>query len=161
MNVTKKLIITGVIISTLASAGAFARGGNDDNKRGAQIDPAERYEYIFTQLDLTEDQQSSVLDMMKTLRDEQRDTMREAMQALRDSDERPDRETMDAQREAHRTTMMTQLSDQLNTVLSAEDTAEFIEYLDFHSRQMANGERGPKGPRGPRQEANSEGSADE
>jgi hypothetical protein len=137
MNLTRKLIITSTLISTLAVAGAYACGSqNGGNQRGAQIDPAQRFEYIFNQLDLSADQRSGVLSILEDLqaqRDERRSTMQEQVQSLND---RPSVEEMQAIREANRASMLTQLTDELNTVLPADDTAAFINYIEFHSQRM-------------------------
>ncbi|PTY37546.1 hypothetical protein BGP77_13685 [Saccharospirillum sp. MSK14-1] len=128
-------IATALAVALTASAsGAFAWGGND---RGQ--DPSERFNYIFTELNLTEDQAEDVLDVMRTFRDDQR----QAMQARRDSGAgRPSAEEFaDLRAQAH-----TALSDQLGTVLSATQVEELMTYLEFHGPMMGGGRHHGRGP---------------
>jgi Spy/CpxP family protein refolding chaperone len=144
MNIIVKTAITGALVSTLISASAFAKG--PDENRGPKIDPAERFEYIFDQLELSEDQRTSVLDIMEALREENREQMQANREAMQNAEERPSREEMDALREAKQAAMRVQLTDQLNTVLSAEDATALVDYLDFHHRLMAGGQHRPNRP---------------
>lgn len=130
------LIATTLAVALAASAGnAFAWGGND-----RQPDPAERFSYIFSELNLTDEQAEDVLDVMRTFRDDQR----QAMQARRDSGAgRPSEEEFEALRSNARTA----LADQLGTVLTADQVDDLMTYLEFHGPMMGGGRRGEhRGP---------------
>jgi len=122
----KALIATGLVVALAAgSTGAFAWGGGEKGPR----DPGQRFEYIFSQLNLTEEQSTQVIDVMKSFAEAQR----EAMQERRESGaERPTQE----ERDALRADVQQQLADQLGTVLQPTQVDELIEYLEFHSKGM-------------------------
>lgn len=145
MKKFNKTLLAGAVAATLLmSAGVtYAKGGF-----GSDRYPTERFDYIFTQLNLTEEQRSTVLDVLETSMEAQRETMRDSMWALRDQDERPSREQMQALMESHQATLYQTLTDQLNTVLSPEVTAEFIEYMDAHHAMGGMGGWGSMGGRG-------------
>lgn len=125
----KALIATGLVIALAAgSTGAFAWGGGEKGPR----DPGQRFEYIFTQLNLTEEESTQVIDVMKSFAEAQR----EAMQERRESGaERPTQE----ERDALRAEAQQQLADQLGTVLQPTQVEELIEYLEFHGKGMKGG----------------------
>jgi len=148
MKTLNKKLIAGAIALTLAATAAtsFAKGG-------AEKDPTQRFNYIFTQLELNEAQQADVIAVMEVLREEHRQEMWDQRKETRDSEDRPSAEEMAALKEANRAEQTQALTDQLNTVLSPELTAELVEYLDAHRAMgMQKGQRGGKGgPNGQRQ----------
>lgn len=136
------LIATTLALALTAGAGtAFAWGGPDGPRA-----PADRFTYIFSELNLSEETADDVLEVMDNFRDEQR----QAMQARRDSGAgRPSEEEFEAIRSQARTA----LSDQLGTVLSADQVDELMTYLDYHGPMMGAGRPGGRhhdgGFRGP------------
>ncbi|MFG1495806.1 hypothetical protein ABMA57_04160 [Saccharospirillum sp. HFRX-1] len=125
------LIATALAVALTAGASsALAWGGND-----RQPDPAERFGYIFNELNLSDDQAEEVLDVMRNFRDDQR----QAMQARRDSGAgRPSEEEFAELRAQARTA----LSDQLGTVLSATQVEDLMTYLEFHGPMLGGGRHG-------------------
>ncbi|EAR08061.1 hypothetical protein [Reinekea blandensis] len=146
MTSFKKQFIAATVVATLAlgagSAYAFNGGG-----RG-QVDAAERFDYIFTQLELTDAQRTEVLAVLEANWDAQRDAMWEVRQSLMDREERPSYEEMQAIRDAHQADMTQQLTDELNVILRPDVTAEFIEYMEAHRGGFGPGSRGGMGERG-------------
>lgn len=142
MNTLNKKIIAGTVAATLVlTAGfTFAKGSGDE-----QRDPSQRFEYIFTQLDISETDQAQVIEVMEGVMEMQRDAMWAVKQDLRDREERPTKEEMQSIRETQKASMLQQMTDQLNTVLSPEVTEEFVEYLEAHSHMAMHGKRGGKG----------------
>lgn len=141
MKTFNKKLISSAIVLTMSTVAAvsFAKGpGNSD------YDPAQRFDYIFTQLSLTDAQQADVLAVLEQNRETNRDAMKAQMQALRDSEDRPSREEMFALREANREARNIELTDQLNMVLSPEVTNQFVEYLDAHRGMDMHADRGSK-----------------
>ena len=124
----KALIATGLVVALAAgSTGALAWGGGNKGPH----EPSQRFEYIFNQLNLTEEQSTQVIDIMQSFAESQR----QAMQERRDSGaERPTQEEMDAIRAEARQ----QLSDQLGTVLQPTQVEELTTYLEFHSKGMGS-----------------------
>lgn len=109
-------LLTATLLATLLTAPAWA---GDDDRRGHRLD------YIFNQLELTEEQRTQVQDIMKTVMEERREDMR----ARRQSGEgRPSREEMQALREEHRA----ELANRLNAVLTGEQVNELTTYLEAH-----------------------------
>lgn len=138
LNKTNAVLATALTIALTAGAtGAFAWGGGD-----RQPDPAERFSYIFNELNLTEAQSTEVLDVMRSFADDQRTAMR----ARRDSGAgRPSSEEMASLRAAAQTA----LADQLGTVLTADQVADLMTYLEFHGPMMRGGGRhGDRHPNG-------------
>ena len=128
------LIATALAVALTTSAtSALAWGGNERPQ-----DPAERFSYIFNELNLSDEQAEEVLDVMRSFRDDQR----QAMQARRDSGAgRPSADEFAALREqAH-----TALSDQLGTILSATQVEELMTYLEFHGPMMGGGRHHGRG----------------
>lgn len=122
----KALIATGLVVALAAgSTGALAWGGGDKGSR----EPGQRFEYIFTQLDLTEEQSTQVIDIMRGFAESQRDAMRERRES---GAERPTQEEMETLRAEARQ----QLTDQLGTVLQPTQVEELITYLEFHGKSM-------------------------
>lgn len=151
----KKLIASAIVASMFLGAGAtFADGFYRQDR-----DPAQRLNYIFTQLQISEEQQQQITEIMQNVYQEQRQVMWEQMQTLRNADERPTQEEMLTYREEHRATQRQALTDQLNTVLDPSVTEDLVEYLDAHqamgmgmredrmdrSDRMNNGGFKPKG----------------
>ncbi len=141
MNKLKKnVLITGLsVLLVTGAASTFAGGfGRDDSHRsGAHMD------YIYAQLALTKETQAAVTDILDDLRDQNRDEMRAAMDKLFDADTKPTREQLDALRAEHQAEMTTEYTDKLNTVLSADQTAELVKYLNAHgpAMRMMGGDR--------------------
>ena len=125
------LIATTLALALTAGAGtAFAWGGPQGPR-----DPADRFDYIFSELNLSEETADDVLEVMDNFRAEQR----QAMQARRDSGAgRPSEEEFAAIRSQARTA----LSDQLGTVLSADQVDELMTYMDYHGPMMGAGRPG-------------------
>ncbi|WP_320824182.1 Spy/CpxP family protein refolding chaperone [Reinekea sp.] len=123
----KRKILAAVMTVTLASAAVatYALGNR-------AVDPADRMGYIFTQLNLTDSQQSEVLDLLKTLSAEQRTQMKANMEAMRDADTRPTRDEMTALHDSHRAAQTQVITDRLNTLLAPDVTADLVTYLDAH-----------------------------
>jgi len=123
----KRTILAAVMTVTLASAavGTYALGNRT-------VDPAERMSYIFTQLNLTESQQTEVLDLLATISAEQRTLMQAQREAMRDTDIRPTHEEKKALRDSHRATQIQVITDRMNTLLTPDVTAALVTYLDAH-----------------------------
>jgi len=123
----KTLIATGLVIALAGSAGAvYAKGAMNQDRM------AERFDYIFTQLSLTEAQRTSVVEVMTSQMDEMRGQRHEQRMA---EGERPTQE----ERQAIRAGMQFALADELGTVLQADQVEGLMTYMDAHS---------PKGGRG-------------
>lgn len=125
----KTLIATAVVIALAGSVGAvYAQGAMNQNRM------TERFDYIFTELNLTEAQRTEVVDIMTT----QMNDMREQHRAQRDADfERPTAE----ERQALRTAAHTALIDELGTVLQAGQVEDLITYLEAHQSRGGKGMR--------------------
>lgn len=120
-------LLTAALLSALMTTPAWA-GNEADGRQGQRLD------YIFTQMELTDEQRTQTLDVLKTLMEERRTEM----QAHRQSGEgRPSREQMQAWREQHRT----ELAERLNAVMTEAQTSEFITYLDAHRPHHHRGMR--------------------
>lgn len=137
----KTLIATAVVIALAGSAGAaYAHSSMNQGRM------TERFDYIFTQLSLTEAQRTEVVDIVTT----QMTELREQHRAQRDSDaERPTAE----ERQALRAEARTALEDELGTVLQADQVEGLIAYLEAHQprgdKGMRGGHRGgPQAPAG-------------
>jgi Spy/CpxP family protein refolding chaperone len=145
-----KKILAGLIAVTLVtSAGVtFANGegreatSDDGQKHGQMHKQGDRSEgkasslnldYIFNQLSLDDDTQTSVKTVLDTFREEQRAKMTTQRDEMRANATKPSAEEMVALREARQTEATTALTDQLNTLLSPDQTAEFVEYLKAHA----------------------------
>lgn len=140
----KALIAAGLTVMLAAGAtGAYAWGGDKHGTR----DPGQRFEYIFTQLNLTEEQSQQVIDVMKTFAESQREAMQERREA---GGERPTQEEFEAMREAAHQ----QLADQLGTVLQPSQVEELITYMEFHGKGMRGGPGGHHHRGGDRQAPN-------
>ena len=147
----KRKILAAVMTVTLASAAVatYALGNR-------AVDPADRMGYIFTQLNLTDSQQSEVLDLLTTLSAEQRTQMKAQMEAMRDADTRPTRDEMAALHDSHRAAQTQVITDRLNTLLAPDVTADLVTYLDAHRVARLKGgqhggaenDRGDRGDRG-------------
>ena len=95
----------------------------------------DRFDYIFSQLNLTDAQRSEVVDIMTTQMAERREQHREQRDSGAD---RPTAEERQALRDAARTA----LSDELGTVLQADQVEGLITYLEAHQPQGKKGMRG-------------------
>jgi hypothetical protein len=97
-------------------------------------------DYIFTQLDLTEDAQANATAVIESFAEAQQAKMKEHRSQMRDSDTRPSREEMEALREAQQAAATIALTDQLNTVLSPDQTVEVVEYINAHAAKRGEGQ---------------------
>ncbi|TCS40466.1 hypothetical protein BCF53_109176 [Reinekea marinisedimentorum] len=150
MNSLKKKFVAGGIVLVMATsaAGVFAKGGSftgeGERKGGVNLD------YIFTELALTDDQQTEVTEIITQLKEKNFEARKEAREARKEASEAPSAEERQAARDANRAAHMQELTDQLNTVLSADDAEDLVTYLDAHhgSREGERGDRNGKGERG-------------
>lgn len=118
-------LLTAALLSALMTTPAWAGDPGGDH-RGQRLD------YIFAQLELTDEQRAQALEVMKTLMEERRTDM----QARRQSGEgRPSREEIQALREQHRA----ELTERLNTVMTEAQVNEFITYLEAHRPRHHHG----------------------
>ena len=126
----QSLIAIGVVMALAGSASAvYAHDAMNQNRM------TDRFDYIFTQLNLTDTQRAEVLDIMTTQMAERREQHREQ----RDSDaERPTAEERQALRDAARTA----LTDELGTVLQADQVEGLITYLEAHQPRGGKGMHG-------------------
>lgn len=124
------LIAIGVVVALAGSASAvYAHDAMNQNRL------TDRLDYIFTQLNLTDAQRTEVVDIMITQVAERREQHREQ----RDSDaERPTAE----ERQALRAEARTALTDELGTVLQADQVEGLITYLEAHQPRGGKGLRG-------------------
>ncbi len=133
----KTLITTAVVIALAGSAGAvYAHDAMNQSRL------TERFDYIFTQLNLTETQRTEVVDIMTTQMAELREQHREQRA---NGAERPTPE----EREALRAEIRTALADELGTVLQGDQVEGLITYLEAHLPKGGKGMHG--GHRGGRQ----------
>jgi hypothetical protein len=132
MNNLKNKFIAGgiVVIMSATAAGAFAKGGKDDSERALQR--GANLDYIFTELSLSEQQQADVNAVMEAHRAEREEVRNSMREAMRNADEKPSREEMQTVRDTNRTVHLQALTDELNTVLPADDAADLVAYLDAH-----------------------------
>lgn len=109
-----------------------------------------RWDYIFTQLDVTDEQQAQVHDLFQELAAERRAKMQEHREARRqyreasgqqyqdkrerraERQQRPDREAWQAERQARREQARQNLQDRLGTILTPDQVEGFIAYLNAH-----------------------------
>ncbi|TCS37674.1 Spy/CpxP family protein refolding chaperone [Reinekea marinisedimentorum] len=145
MSTMKKKIAAGGLALILATAavGAFAKGGQENGDKGERRGNV-NLDYIYTELALSEEQQADVNAVLEAFRDQTREDMKAAMEEFRDAEERPSREEMAEIREAHRAELLASLTDELNTVLTADQAEDLVTYIDAHSQ---GGPRGPQGDR--------------
>ncbi|WP_394170731.1 Spy/CpxP family protein refolding chaperone [Saccharospirillum alexandrii] len=124
------LIAIGVVVALAGSASAvYAHDAMNQNRM------TDRFDYIFTQLNLTDAQRAEVVDIMTTQMAERREQHREQ----RDSGaERPTAEERQALRDAARTA----LTDELGTVLQADQVEGLITYLEAHQPRGGKGMHG-------------------
>lgn len=123
----KTLFATAVVIALAGSAGAvYAHDGINQTRL------TERFDYIFTQLNLTEAQRADVVEIMTTQMTERREQHREQRAS---GAERP---TLEA-RDARRAEIRTALADELGTVLQADQVEGLITYLDAHQPSDGKG----------------------
>lgn len=132
----KTLFATAVVIALAGSAGAvYAHDGMNQSRL------TERFDYIFTQLNLTEAQRAEVLDIMTTQMTEQRE------QHWQQHDSGAERPTAE-ERQALRAAARTGLTDELGTVLQADQVEGLITYLEAHQprrgKGMHSGHRGDR-----------------
>jgi Spy/CpxP family protein refolding chaperone len=130
-TLSRKSIVAGSLIIALASSAGFVYAHEAMN----QDRVSDRFDYIFTQLNLTDDQSAATIDIMQT----QREEIREHHRANRDAGaERPTAEQRDALREkAH-----TALADELGSVLQADQVEGLMTYLEAHQSRGGKGMRG-------------------
>lgn len=116
--INKKQLLTATLLATLIAAPVWA-GDQGEHQHGPRLD------YIFSQLELSEEQRSEVQTLLQDFRSERR----EAMKTRREAGEpRPSREEMLDLRETHQR----ELAERLSTVLTAEQVEEFTTYLEAH-----------------------------
>jgi len=119
MNFTRNSIVASSL--ALASSAGFVYADDELNREWAE----ERFDYIFTELALTDSERAATLDILQA----QMGEMREQRRAMHDAGaERPTPE----QREALRTPAYATLSDQLETVLQEDQIKGLITYLSAH-----------------------------
>lgn len=144
MNTLKKKLVAGGVALVLATTavGTFAKGGPDkegERRGGMNLD------YIFTQLELTDEQRTEVQEVMTAFREQAREERAAEREARKNSEEeKPSQEEREAMREEAKAAMLVALTDQLNTVLAADDTAELIDYLEAHAGDHKGDKRGGK-----------------
>lgn len=146
MSTFKNKIAAGGLALILATTavGAFAKGGQqngDRSDRGGNVN----LDYIYAELALSEEQQAEVNAVLDAFRDQTREEMKAKMEEIRNAEERPSREEMAEMREAHRAELITALTDELNTVLSADQAEDLVTYIDAHSQKGPRGGRPEKG----------------
>lgn len=150
-----KKILAGLIAVTMATTAGitFANGsgnGRDANnengqkhsqmdQRGDRMARGLNLDYIFGQMSLDEQTQANVEDVLKSFQEAQRDKMSAQRDEMRAKDTKPSAEEMAELREAHQAEVTTALTDQLNMVLSPDQTSEFVEYLEAHSGKGGRG----------------------
>lgn len=118
----KHWMIAGGLAITMTTATVFAHDEDPASRA------AERFDYIFTQLNLDDTQRQATIDVMlaQTMSKEDRKAQRETLKDL-------DQDARQAQMALLKTQRLQALADELNQVLSPNQTAEFIEYLEAHS----------------------------
>lgn len=161
----KKILASLIAITLVTTAGVtFANGYGEG--RGAKNDNEQKHsqmhkqgdrskgkssslnlDYIFNQLSLDDDTQTSVKAVMDTFREEQRAKMSTQHEEMRANSTKPSAEEMTALRESRQTEATIALTDQLNTLLSPNQTAEFVEYLQAHTGPNGNGQDHHRGGR--------------
>jgi Spy/CpxP family protein refolding chaperone len=158
MSTMKKKLAAGGLALLLATAavGSFAKDGQENGKKGERWGNV-NLDYIYTELALTEEQQADVNAVLEAFRDQTREEMRAAREELSD-DERPTREEMAEIREAHRAELLASLTDELNSVLSADQVEDLVTYIDAHSQ---GGPRGGHGGRAGNPDADDADDADD
>ena len=111
---------------------------------------SQRWDYIFTQLDVTEEPQAQVHALFTEMAAERRAKMQEHREARRQYREangqqyqdkrergaerqhRPDREAWHAEHQARREQARQNLADRLGTILTPDQVEGFTAYLDAH-----------------------------
>lgn len=126
----QSLIALGLVVALAGSASTvYAHDAMNQNRL------IDRFDYIFTQLNLTDAQRAEVVDIMTTQMTERREQHRQQ----RDSGaERPTTEERLALRAAARTA----LTDELGTVLQADQVEGLITYLEAHQPRGGKGMHG-------------------
>ena len=131
--------LTAVAMASVLALGAATAQAAPFGKRGM----GPNLDYIFGQLSISETQGEQVIDILRDFRESKRDDMKAKREAAKESGERPSEEERTAMKEAYQA----ELSTQLNTVLSANQTAELMEYLEAHGPK-GKGRKGRGGPMG-------------
>ncbi|AJQ92624.1 hypothetical protein [Gynuella sunshinyii] len=131
-SIVKTVIIMAMSVSTgmgIASISAAETNSHNCDSGSMRPPPAmmgQNFEYIFGQLNITEEQGKQVLDILK----QQRDTMRETMQTARQQVQAgPPTED---ERKAIQAAMREQLRVSLTPVLSNEQIEGFLDYFEAH-----------------------------
>ncbi|MFC3701668.1 hypothetical protein ACFOND_08470 [Reinekea marina] len=137
---TKKLLAGLLTVTMLTTAGlSMANSGSADQngdkraKHSQMLGKTVKLDYIFGQLNLTEETQASVTEVLKTFQESQRELMKAQREAMKESDSKQSQEEMAALREAKKAELRIALTDQLNTVLSPEQSEALVDYLEAHS----------------------------
>ncbi|WP_428240683.1 hypothetical protein [Gynuella sp.] len=131
-SIVKTVIVTalsvsmGTSIASLSAAKTNFHNCGSGNMRPPPAMISQNFEYIFGQLNITEDQGKQVLDILK----QQRDTMRKTMQTARQQVQAgPPTED---ERKAIQAAMREQLRVSLTPILSNEQIEEFLDYFEAH-----------------------------
>jgi Spy/CpxP family protein refolding chaperone len=130
-KLTRKSIVAGSLVIALASSSGFVYAHNAMN----QDRLSDRFDYIFTQLNLTDDQGAATLDIFQ----KQMSEMREQHHASREAGAE---RHMAEQRQAMQASAHTALADALGTVLQADQIDGLMTYLDAHQPRGGKGMRG-------------------
>lgn len=120
--------------------------------QAAQAEPSQhhstRWDYIFTQLDITEEQQAQVHTLFKEIAAERREKMKAQREERKryyhvnehanegqHEDRSARRDAWQAKREVRREQARQNLQDRLGTILAPDQVEGFITYLDAHKHQ--------------------------
>ncbi|TXR51336.1 Spy/CpxP family protein refolding chaperone [Reinekea thalattae] len=139
MTTMKQKLAAGglAIILATSAVSSFAKEGDKGPRRdNVNLD------YIFTELALTEEQQADVNAVLQAFRDQADEQRKAAREERRDAEDRPSREEMAEIRQAHREAMIEGLTDELNKVLSADQTEDFVTYFEAHSQKGPRNKEG-------------------
>lgn len=116
------LIAIGVVVLAGSASAVYARDAMSQNRM------TDRFDHIFTQLNLSDTQRTEVVDLMTTRMAERREQRHSAP-------ERPSAE----ERQALRDTAHAALTDELGTILQADQVDGLITYLEA---QQPRGKQG-------------------
>lgn len=123
----RKLLLATAAAIVLGTAGVvYAQGPMNE------VRMTERFEYIFTELSLTEAQRTEVVDIFTNQRQQWRDQRREQRE---EGQQRPSVEERQAQHAEARTA----LADELGMVLQADQVEGLMAYLEAHQPRGGKG----------------------
>ncbi|MCH8530277.1 MAG: hypothetical protein LAT65_05440 [Saccharospirillum sp.] len=130
----RKLLLATAAVIVLGTAGVVYAQSPMNQAR-----MTERFDYIFTELNLTEDQRTEVMDIVTNQMQQWRNQHREQRD---EGQQRPHAEERQAQHAQARTA----LADQLGMVLQADQVEGFMTYLEAHQPRGGKGmQRGHEG----------------